>query len=623
MSAANADRPSASESDGDGVRGRSPRAEQSAANADRPSASESDGDGVRGRSPRAEQSAANADRPSASESDGDGVRGRSPRAAKSAANADRPSASESDGDGVRGRSPRAEQSAANADRPSASESDGDGVRGRSPRAEQSAANADRPSASESDGDGVRGRSPRVVTSSDVFDIAVIGGGVVGTAAARLLSRHRLRVILIERGFDVGAGTSKANTAILHTGFDATPGSVESRLVSRGYHLLKHYAAASGIAVEPTGALLVAWDDEQAASLPKLAAKAAANGYESTVLVDATEIYALEPRLGAGARGGLLVPDEHIIDPWSTPLAFGLDALANGAVIRRSCRVIGATIGADVTTLATTTGPITTRFVVNAAGLHGDTVHRMFGFDGFTIRPRRGELIVFDKLARPLLGRTILPVPTTTTKGVLVAPTVFGNVMLGPTADDIDDRSATASTAAGLAGLLAKGTRIFPSLAAEEVTAVYAGLRAATEHSDYQLSSAAEARYVCLGGIRSTGLTASMALAEETVQLLQGIGLTAEPRPADEIRGVTMTNLGEAFPRPYMAGGAIICHCERVTGDEIAQACGGPLPAVDLDGVRRRTRALAGRCQGFYCTAAVVSTVVAASGQPAETWLALV
>lgn len=459
-------------------------------------------------------------------------------------------------------------------------------------------------------------------STDIFDVAVVGGGVVGAAVARHLAHHRLRVIVIERSADVGSGTSKANTAILHTGFDATPGTVESRLVSRGYHLLTSYAAESGIAVEPTGALLVAWDDEQAASLPKLATKAVANGYESTVLVDATEVYALEPRLGTGARSGLLVPDEHIIDPWSTPLAFAHDALANGAVIRRSCEVTGTTVSTDVTTLTTTTGPIMTRFVVNAAGIQGDIVHRLFGFDGFTIRPRRGELIVFDKLARPLLGRTILPVPTATTKGVLVAPTVFGNVMLGPTADDIDDRSATASTAAGLASLLAKGARIFPSLAHEEVTAVYAGLRAATEHRDYQLSSSTEARYVCLGGIRSTGLTAAMALAEEAVRLLAEVGLVAEPRPTDELRGVTMTNLGEVQTRPYMDGGAILCHCERVTSDEISRACSGPLPAVDLDGIRRRTRALAGRCQGFYCTAAVVSTAVSASGQPAETWLSM-
>ncbi len=455
-----------------------------------------------------------------------------------------------------------------------------------------------------------------------YDVTVVGGGVVGAAVARLLARHDLRVLMLERGSDVGAATSKANTAILHTGFDATPGTVESRLVRRGYRLLSDYAARTGIGVEPTGAVLVAWDDEQAASLPRLAAKAMANGYEATVLCDATEVYALEPHLGPGVRGGLLVPDEHIIDPWSTPLAFAREAIANGAEIRLGCDVLGVEVGAEVSVLTTSTGPVTTRFVVNAAGLHGDTLHRAFGFDGFTIRPRRGELIVFDKLARPLLRRTILPVPTAITKGVLVAPTVFGNVMLGPTADDIDDRTATASTAAGLAGLLAKGAQIIPSLVAEEVTAVYAGLRAATEHADYQLTSSAAARYVCLGGIRSTGLTASMALAEEAVALLATAGLTMTARPTDEVRGVRMPNLAETFPRPYQSGGTIVCHCERVTSAEIATACTGPLPAVDLDGLRRRTRVLNGRCQGFYCTASVVQAASSADGRPAAAWLGL-
>jgi glycerol-3-phosphate dehydrogenase len=440
----------------------------------------------------------------------------------------------------------------------------------------------------------------------VFDVVVIGGGVVGCAVARLLSLHDLDVALIEAGADVGAGTSKANTAILHTGFDATPGSIESRLVARGYALLRDYAPTVGVSVEATGALLVAWDDEQADRLPALAEKAAANGYERTELVDVAEVYEREPHLGPGATAGMVVPDEHLIDPWSTPIAFALQAVANGCQIMLNRRVTACNVGRETTELTTTTPAgtdviVATRYVVNAAGLHGDTVHRLFGLDGFTIRPRRGELIVFDKLARPLLHGTVLPVPTAHTKGVLVAPTVFGNIVLGPTADDIDDRNATGSTGAGISTLLDKGRRIVPSLIDEEVTAVYAGLRAATEHSDYQISTEAGARYVGLGGIRSTGLTASMALAEEALSRLRSIGLSAS---AHEAVAVRLTPLGEAGDRPYQHGGRIVCHCERVTESEIMVACSGPLPATDVDGLRRRTRTLAGRCQGFYCLAEV-------------------
>jgi glycerol-3-phosphate dehydrogenase len=457
--------------------------------------------------------------------------------------------------------------------------------------------------------------------SEPFDVVVVGGGVVGAAVARVLSHHRVSVALVEARTDIGAGTSKANTAILHTGFDAAPGSTEARLVARGYALLRDYAPRVGISIEHTGAVLVAWDDEQAANLPALAVKATANGYTRAEVIDGAEVRALEPHLGDGVTGGMVVPDEHIIDPWAVPLALVDDAVANGCELITGFSITGADIGPEVTTLTAEDGrSVRARFVVNAAGLHGDTMHQLFGFDGFHITPRRGELIVFDKLARPLIHHTLLPVPTAHTKGVLVAPTVFGNVMLGPTADDIDDRGATASTRAGLDALLAKGRRILPSLLDEEVTAVYAGLRAATEHADYQLSAKPAARYVCLGGIRSTGLTASMALAEESLRLLAVAGLAPPAKRSDEIVQIHRTPLGEFGHRPYQDGGVIVCHCERVTADEIRDACSGPVAARDIDGLRRRTRAMAGRCQGFHCSAALCALAATTDGRPMSTWM---
>ncbi|MCJ7671538.1 MAG: FAD-dependent oxidoreductase, partial [Acidimicrobiia bacterium] len=254
------------------------------------------------------------------------------------------------------------------------------------------------------------------------------------------------------------------------------------------------------------------------------------------------------------------------------------------------------------------------WVVNAAGLRGDVVETMLGHaTAFTVTPRRGELIVFDKLSRPLVQHILLPVPTGRTKGVLVAPTVFGNVLLGPTAEDVPDPGDTSSTATGIAGLLEHGRRILPRLLDEEVTAVYAGLRAATEESDYRLASRPDERTLCLGGIRSTGLTASMALAEWTAQRLADAGVDVAER-VDAV-GVRMPHLGEAVVRPYQdaariaadaAYGQIVCHCERVSSGEIRDAYESPLPPVDLDGLRRRTRVLMGRCQGFFCSAEVAA-----------------
>ena len=233
-------------------------------------------------------------------------------------------------------------------------------------------------------------------------------------------------------------------------------------------------------------------------------------------------------------------------------------------------------------------------------------------------PRRGQLIVFDKLARGLLEHIILPVPTATTKGVLVSPTVYGNILLGPTAEDLPDKGASQTTQAGLDGLLAMGRRILPALLDEEVTATYAGLRAATEHSDYCLAVIAPKRYVRMGGIRSTGISSCLALAEEATLALAEHAEPAVPL-ADPVT-VPMPNLAEARLRPYAdadliardpAYGRIVCLCERVTSGEIRDALGSAVPARDIDGIRRRTRALAGRCAGFHCGATV--TAMLASG----------
>jgi glycerol-3-phosphate dehydrogenase len=457
------------------------------------------------------------------------------------------------------------------------------------------------------------------------DVVIIGAGVVGAAIARTLAAYSLELVLVDAATDVGTGTSKANTAILHTGFDAKPGSLESRLLSRGSGRLRAYASAARIPVERTGALLVAWTPDQVAALPLIAQNARRNGYLAVRPLAAAELYAREPALGPGALGGLEIPDESIICPWTTPLAFATEAVAAGVRLSLSTQVTGVAAAGDGTwELATTRGPLRGRWVVNAAGLGSDTVDRMFGGGGFTIRPRRGELIVFDKLARTLLRSILLPVPTARTKGVLVAPTVYGNVLLGPTAEDAGDRSDTATTAAGLRSLLAAGRRILPGLSAEEVTSTYAGLRAATEHSDYQIRVEAGRRYACAGGIRSTGLSASLGIAEHVAELLEESGLALKPRPGFAASPPVMPYIGEAGVRPYQdaaaiaadpAYGQIVCHCERVSRGEIRDALASPVPPADLGGLRRRTRAGNGRCQGFYCGAAV-SRLLGESGAQA-------
>jgi glycerol-3-phosphate dehydrogenase len=458
--------------------------------------------------------------------------------------------------------------------------------------------------------------------SDVYDVAVIGAGVVGAAVARELAQYELRCVLIEAGEDVGAGTSKANTAILHTGFDGKSGYLETRLVQRGYKLLKEYGAEVGIPIERTGALLVAWDDDQLASLPGIHEKAHHNGTMDVEIISVDELYRREPKLGAGALGALEVPGESIICPFTPPLAYATQAVLNGVTLKLKSPVQSIERLPDREYLIhCPQETIQCRYIVNAAGLHSDTVNSMLGHHEFGVIPRRGELIVFDKMARALVNHILLPVPSKMGKGVLISPTIFGNIMLGPTAENLTDKTATDMTAQGITSLREKGKRILPALLDEEVTATYAGLRASTEHDDFQIHLYKDEHYLCLGGIRSTGLSASLAIAEYALELLADAGLQLT-RKAHFVP-VTMPNLGEAFPRPYQSDdmirrnpdyGRIVCHCERVTRGEILDAAQSVIPARNFDALRRRTRAQMGRCQGFFCSAEVAALLAGATGQ---------
>jgi glycerol-3-phosphate dehydrogenase len=448
-----------------------------------------------------------------------------------------------------------------------------------------------------------------------FDVAIVGAGAVGCAVARELSGRGARCIVLEAGPDVGAGTSKANTAILHTGFDAKPGTIEARLVARGYRLLSEYAEQVGIPNARLGALMIAWNGEQREALAGIEANARENGYEEARPVDVRELYAREPNLGPRAQGALEIPGEGIVCPFTATFAFATEALASGCELILNAAVTGAQSSGGVHVIDTERGAVRAKYVVNAAGLRSDEVDATFGHSDFRVTPRRGELIVFDKLARALVNHVLLPVPTEKTKGVLVSPTVYGNVLLGPTAEDIDDKTDRSTTAAGLEALMEAGSRIVPRLVEHEVTATYVGLRAATQHRDYQLIVHADQNYVCAGGIRSTGITGSLAIAEWVGEALADAGLSLGPRPATA--GLRMPNIGEYGSRPYQDDelirrvpeyGRIVCFCERVTRGEIDAALRGPIPPADVDGLRRRTRALMGRCQGFFCGAEIAAAL---------------
>lgn len=454
------------------------------------------------------------------------------------------------------------------------------------------------------------------TQDGLHDAIVIGAGVVGCAIARRLALQGARVLVLEKAADILDGASKGNSAILHTGFDAPPGSLEQACIAAGHAEYLDIRERLGLPLIRCGALVIAWNEEEAARLPALMAQARANGVEPEPLTRA-ELLAREPGLAPGLVAAFRIPGESLIDPWSAPLAYLMQAVANGAQLMRSCEVLSGVFDGEAWRIGTTRGPVAGRLVVNAAGLHGDILEaRLLGQAGFRIRPRKGQFVVYDKTAARLVSHILLPVPTEVTKGVVVCRTVFGNLLVGPTAEDQEDRESAALVPETLAALRRRGEAILPALAAEPVTAIYAGLRPASGQKDYHIRLHEGRNYVAVGGIRSTGLSAALGIARHVADLVAGrIGAGWTP-PADPL-WPQVPNLTEGLPRDWQrpGHGGILCHCELVTRREVEAALEGPLGARSLGGLKRRTRVTMGRCQGFYCSAALAALTRGRFDQP--------
>jgi glycerol-3-phosphate dehydrogenase len=433
-----------------------------------------------------------------------------------------------------------------------------------------------------------------------YDVAIIGAGVVGCAVARRFARMGARVVLIEKGADILSGASKSNSAILHTGFDAPPGSLELELVKAGRAEYLEIHRSLGLSIVQTGAFVCAWTEAEATTLEAIAQQAIDNGVPEIRLQSAAQARQSVPGLAANLQAVVEVMGEHVIDPWSAPLGYLTEAVALGADFRRHCEVIAGQFD-GVWHLQTSTGEIRAAAVVNAAGLYGDEINRRLGLpDDFQIKPRKGQFIVLDKAALRHVPKILLPVPNEITKGIVICPTAFGNVLVGPTAEEQDDRNRATVESDTLAMLKAHGERLIPALQGIEITAVYAGLRPGTDKKHYRVSSHPAQRAIVLGGIRSTGLSAALGLAQHAVKLHAEFGLPLNP--PQEMPRLTLPNLTENQPRDWQSPdhGEIICHCEMVTRREVAAALNSLVPPGDYGGLRRRTRAGMGRCQGFYC-----------------------
>lgn len=438
-----------------------------------------------------------------------------------------------------------------------------------------------------------------------YDIAIIGAGVVGCATFRACVLAGLRTVLIEKDADVINGASKANSALLHTAFDAIPGSLEARLVQDGYKRYRAIREQLGLSLIETGAVLAAWSDTEHAALPEIIDRAHQNGVMDVRAASAQEVLAMEPHLANDVKGGVVVPGEGVIDPWSAPIAYVLQGIRNGGVVLRGTEVRAGSLLDGVWTLTTGTGDVRAKVVVNCAGNFGDIVEAIARPSPFEMRPRKGQFVVLDKTASRLLNAILLPVPNERTKGVVVTRTAFGNLLVGPTAEEQRERDFPTTEAATIEALIAQGERMIPALAQEPITTTYAGLRPATQFKDYQIEAVRERNWISVAGIRSTGLTSALGVGAYVTELFAAHFGKLDPIADPAV--VTMPNLTEGCERPWMQAERteVICHCEMVTRSEIDGALAGDLPAQSIGGLRRRTRAMMGRCQGFYCTRRVM------------------
>ena len=448
-----------------------------------------------------------------------------------------------------------------------------------------------------------------------YDVIIIGAGVVGSLIARALSRYSLRMLLIDRASDVGEGTTKANTAIVHAGYDAKPGSLKARLNVAGNAMFDRLCAELDVDFERCGTCVVALSDYELTTLRELHQRGQENGVPGIELLGAEEMRRREPALTDKTSGALHAATGGIVDPFGLCIAAAECAVLNGVELALGTEALDFTReGQRITGVITNHGEFRSHWVIIAAGLWADELLHKAGLDGFHVTPRKGEYLVLDRVAAELVHTVLFPCPTPLSKGILVTRTIHGNVMLGPNAVDILDKDDLATTAEGLHEVMAGALRLVPSLDSRSIIRNYAGLRATGGTGDFRIEVPPELHgLLVLAGIESPGLTASPAIAEHVVELLREAGLSLAERPDFDPTRVgrpRFSKLNRDQQQALIAGdpryGNVVCRCETVTEGEIVAACHAPIPARTYDALKRRTRVGTGRCQGAFDTPLVIT-----------------
>ena len=445
-----------------------------------------------------------------------------------------------------------------------------------------------------------------------YDVAVIGAGVVGGMIARTLSAYKLNICILEKNHDVAMGASCANSAIVHAGFDAKEGSLKAKLNVKGSEMMEQVCRELGVKYKNNGSLVIGFSDEDHATVEELYRRGVANGVKNLKVVEYDELHKLEPNVSKNATCALWAPTGSIVCPYELTIASIGNAMDNGADLLLDFDVADIKEADGAYTVSSANGAtVCAKYIINAAGIYSDAIAKMVGDDSFTVHPRRGEYVLLDKECGNLVKHTIFRTPSKMGKGILVSPTVDGNLLTGPTSVDMEDKEDKSTTPEGLARVMKEAIENVDSVMFNKTITSFCGLRAVGSTGDFIINMPND-HFVNVAGIESPGLSSAPAIGEYVVELLTNAGMTLEKDPAfnpirpaaHAFREASMEEKNEIIKKDP-AYGRIICRCETVSEGEILAAIRSNPKPRDLDGVKRRTRAQMGRCQGGFCSPYIV------------------
>lgn len=446
-----------------------------------------------------------------------------------------------------------------------------------------------------------------------YDVAIIGAGVSGALIARELSAYDVSVALLERANDVAMGTTKANSAIVHGGFDAITGTLKAKLNVKGTALMPVICKEMNVPYRNNGSVVLAFSENEMETVKTLYDRGIANGVEGLEIIDSARVKELEPHTSDDVVGALYCPSSGIVCPYELTIAATEVAVTNGVEFIRNCEVTAISDKGDYFALTTAQGEIEAKYVINAAGTHTDEVARMIGDNSFEVISRKGEYYLLDKSYGYLADHTVFQCPNYMGKGVLVTPTVDGNILIGPTALDVSDgKDSIETTTEGLSTVVERAQKSIPEVNLRGAITSFAGVRAHLASEDFLIDwSEKSDRFINVAGIESPGLSAAPAIAlyvkdllGEKLELNQKSSYTLTREAPVRFRHMNQSEREELIKK-NASYGRIICRCETITEGEIIDAIHAPAGARDVDGVKRRTRAGMGRCQGGFCGSKVV------------------